>query len=666
MHSRVGRIRAWLFVACLTAAASASASLTPSELVIVRAHVAGAQRSNAGAVRAVVARPDLSADESAAALEHTLSPMPVTEARIGFLRELVFGPGSDASRSVLAAAVVRGLLARADAIFDRNPSFEAPSDPAAELFRIYSFLGGDIADAGSFTSGRVHDSSAGIDEATYATCAKALGDHLKRHAATLQPGAALSPIASRIRAQAMLAAFDMGPDSPTRVIDGADRIGLDATRRQLLLARNVLALDSGKNAGALASATAMIQRFPASALAGVEAVWFGEAQPGLRAHRTVLAVGGDLDASTPMSGFPADEVTPSPVPRGLATLADELAFAVTKHALATRGDLALAAQRDAQAAGGDAKKLLGTPRDRAPEAAVAATLAMLLVDAPRTLDLAMARFLARRPESVALVSDAIGVLAAGAGPSGVQSLVLGKGEAGGTSSPVTLSNVRLNPNGTAASFTLGQARWDVARDSSGTPTGVHQGGQPLAFAMLQHARIPISGGAGWTGGGLSLRPLYGSPLVGVVHGPRVRIEGQGDLDVAAMSAPGDDVAFDADVRGHGTYAVLLRASGGHDGLGIGLRVVPGDARTAAKISIVNIASNGTERDLAQGTLPDVDHVHVAVKGGTIRVTCTHRARPPQSASLEAPVPAHQMRGDVALVVKKGTSLELDAVTIRRN
>jgi hypothetical protein len=226
--------------------------------------------------------------------------------------------------------------------------------------------------------------------------------------------------------------------------------------------------------------------------------------------------------------------------------------------------------------------------------------------------------------------------------------------------------VTLAPSGVATGFTLAGARWEIVRDATGAVTGVHRDRQPIAFAMLQNARIPITGGATWTGGGLAMRALYGSPLVGIVHGPRIRIEGRGDLDAAALTAPGDDVAFDADVSGSGSFAVLLRARAGRDGVGIGLRVVPGDGQTPAKIAIVETTPTA-ERELAQSTaLPRVDHVHVAAHGSTIRAVCTHRGRPPQSASLEAPIPAHMAHGDVAIVVKRGTSLELGGVALRHD
>ena len=660
------RPRALLLLSVFWASA-ASATLTPSEQVVVRQYVGSAQAQNVSRVRAVVARPDLSAEESAAAMSQALSPAPFTEARAAFVRDLVFGSGSQASRSVLAAAVVRGLLARADAVFDRNPTFDAPNDLNGELFRIYAFMS-EIANAGSPTMQR-HDAGANIDAATYEACSKALGEHVKRHSAYLQPGTQLSPIASRVRAQAMLAAFDMGADSPTRAIDGADRVGLDQARRSLVLERGIFVLDSGKNPAALAGAMALVRRFRASALDRVEAIYFGDEHPNLKARGLVLGVKNDLDATTHAEGFPDDEVSASPALGALSELAGVLALAATKNALAGRGDLRLAVQRDAQAAGNDAKKLLGapvsgTPIDTSPEAVAASAVRMLLVDAPRTIDLAMARFLAGRPESIALVSDAIGVLAASAGPDAASQLVLGKPDENGSLGPLALVRVRLNPNGTASEFAMTGQVWAVARDATtGTVTGVHRDGQPLAFAMLQHARIPISGGTGWNGGGIALTPLFGSPLVGVVAsssgGPRIRIAGQGDFDVAAIQSPGDDVSLDADVTTSGPFSILLRAKSGRDGGGIGVRVAP------SKVSLVNVGADGVEHELAQSNaVQSVSHVHVEVRGTHLRAICTQSGLP-TPAVLEAPVPAHQAHGDIALAPKKGTNLELAGVTVRR-
>src|SRR5581483_3868369 len=124
-----------------------------------------------------------------------------------------------------------------------------------------------------------------------------------------------------------------------------------------------------------------------------------------------------------------------------------------------------------------------------------------------------------------------------------------------------------------------------------------------------------------------------------------------EFDVASIQAPGDDVSLDADVTTTGPFSVLLRAKSGRDGGGIGLRVAP------SRMSLVNVGADGAEHELAQSSaLATVQHVHVEVRGNKLRAVCTQSGQAP--VVLEAPVPAHQAHGDVAIAVKKGTSLEL--------
>ena len=99
------------------AARSADAALTSSERGQIRDFVARGQVENAARVRSLVARTDLTAEESIAAVTEALVPVPFVEQRAAFLRELVFGVASASSRPLLAQAVVRGLLARADAVY---------------------------------------------------------------------------------------------------------------------------------------------------------------------------------------------------------------------------------------------------------------------------------------------------------------------------------------------------------------------------------------------------------------------------------------------------------------------------------------------------------------------------------------------------------------------
>src|SRR5512143_1713933 len=97
-------------IACVIGAfaAPSGATLTPSELVLVRQYTGGAQIANVPRVRVLVARPDLSDAESAEAMTAALA-VPFNDARAAFVRELVFGAGSEASRNVLVRAVTGAL-----------------------------------------------------------------------------------------------------------------------------------------------------------------------------------------------------------------------------------------------------------------------------------------------------------------------------------------------------------------------------------------------------------------------------------------------------------------------------------------------------------------------------------------------------------------------------
>jgi hypothetical protein len=82
------------------------------------------------------------------------------------------------------------------------------------------------------------------------------------------------------------------------------------------------------------------------------------------------------------------------------------------------------------------------------------------------------------------------------------------------------------------------------------------------------------------------------------------------------------------------------------------------------MSLVNVGADGVEHELSQSSaLTAVNHVHVEVRGTKLRAVCTQNGQTP--VVLEAPVPAHQAHGDVALHAKKGTTLELGAVAVRR-
>ena len=106
--------------AVLALSGPAGATLTSSEGEQIRGYVAAAD--HADRVRALVARPDLSPDESAAAMTAALATLPLDERHATFLATLVSGAPTAATRPVLVRAIVVGLLARVDALYAAVPA----------------------------------------------------------------------------------------------------------------------------------------------------------------------------------------------------------------------------------------------------------------------------------------------------------------------------------------------------------------------------------------------------------------------------------------------------------------------------------------------------------------------------------------------------------------
>src|SRR5262249_51947727 len=115
---------------------------------------------------------------------------------------------------------------------------------------------------------------------------------------------------------------------------------------------------------------------------------------------------------------------------------------------------------------------------------VALAAAMLAVDAPRTVQVAAARHLAGKRETLAALSDALGALAAFAPDAPVtDGLALPLGAARAT-------HVSLDPTGVATAFHLGGHQWRVDRDASGAVTGLRRDGAPFIASMLSAKPAP--------------------------------------------------------------------------------------------------------------------------------------------------------------------------------
>ncbi len=387
------KLRAAFLAATLTllSTSAAHAVLSSSEKGQIRDFVSSARAENAVRVRALVARTDLTADESLAALSEAVVPVPFTDARGVFLRELTFGVSSASSRPLLARAVTRALLLRADAVFQKYVGgLDHEPRAIAELIAIYSFLDGTIANAGRPTLA-AHDQSAGISVAAYEDCSKELRDHVERNSRWLKGDGVVAETLGRVRAQAQTALLDMLPDGMTRRVDAADRLGLQGNRRKILTEWGILFADSGKlDDAAVGYVYESLGRLP-GARVDLEVVYAGEDRGPLRARGIVAFVGGGAADPNPFGA----ELTPLKVDAATATIVQDLVVIAVKRALDNRGELRLQAEHDAKAAQGDAgeakagkpspAKMLGKPRAPSVEHVVGAAAYLLVIDAPRAL-----------------------------------------------------------------------------------------------------------------------------------------------------------------------------------------------------------------------------------------------------------------------------------------
>lgn len=625
--------------AALAAVAGESrATLTASETEQVRQWIASAQPANAQRVRALVARPDLSSDEAAAALSGAMTTLPLDDGRAAFVREVVFGGASTASRPVLAPAAVKALMARADALYAQHAfDLDRSAAPLAELSRAYALVD-EIASA---------DASANVTDSARDACTRALADHAARNAATLRPDAPVTESVARVRAQAAIALYDLTADSATRRVDAADRIGLTGSRRAALVDAGVLILDAGglDAAAHVDAIRALADRTP-GARDGVEAIliFVGVDARGLRARGGAVVPVADVpDAplSPATSPWGADADPPPGVRTTDVAIARALASAAVRRAMDRRPELRAVTERD----GG--------------EAGVANAATMLVIDAPRTLSAAGARFLAGHPEAASRVADALGALAAfgnaGDAKEGL-AMTLGRARAGGGTEAARVTHVSLAPSGVATAFQIDHHLWRIAPDESGA-LSVRRDGAPVTADALPNGRIPVDGGPAWTLGGVKLARLAGRPFAGV-DGARIRVVSGSGSDAIGTKAPGDDVVVEADVTVHdGPAGIVVRATLPRTYLRAAWVAVTPDGHA----QIVTSDGAGLEKQEADVVIPGgapTQHVRVVVKGASLEATVG-------SAALGATLPPFLAHGDVGFRVAPGASLEASGFVANR-
>ena len=643
-------------------AASANAALTSSEKGQIKDFVAGARAENAQKVRALVARTDLGPDESVAALSAAVAPVAFTEPRGIFLKELAFGGASAASRPVLVVSAVKALLARADAIYQRYVG-GLDHEPRAvqELIAIYGWLDSTVANAGSPTAD-AHDGSAGIPAATYEECSKALREHIDQQARWLKGDGVVPETVSRLRAQAQVTLFDMLPDGLTRRVDAADRLGIKGARRTMLTTWGILFADSGKVDDAKVDGVRKVLAVLPGARDGLGLVYVGDARGGtqpLRARGLVAHVAPGAER------YPfADETPPSGYDPSVSAIAHDLSVLAAKRGLDRLGDLRAQAERDAAAASGDPGRLLGRPRAPSVEHVIGAAIHALMTDAARAVDLSYARMLGSRPESLALLSDALGVLALHPVEDGDTKSKGPKVVVGAADGATHASGLRLAPNGAALGFTLGGNAWSIDRAS---PTYIVMGGQrngkPVTAAPLSAKGVPREGTA-WTGSGYTFAKLRGAPRVGLSAGsdanagPNVKLLGGGSdgFDAITVAPPGPDFTLEGELTvGEAPGGVALRASATKKGLrGVALVVTPGGRTT------LTIVDDGGETNLAAPIESPKGPVAVklTVQGANVEAVVG-------KSTLKGTLPASLAKGDVALIGKRNASVDVAGFTLKR-
>ncbi len=655
------RALAFLVPTLLLSSSIASAALTSSEKGQIKDFVNTARVENANKVRSLVARTDLTPEESISVLTDAVVSPAWNDQRGAFLKELVFGGASAASRPILTLATVKAILARAESIHHSYVGgLDHEAKPREELFAVYGWLDATIANAGK-PSPQAHDAGAGIPAATYDECSKALREHIEQNARWLKGDGAVPFAIARIRAQAQIALVDMLPDGLTRRVDAADRLGLKGARRKMLTDWGVLLADAGNVDEAKAERTRQILTRLPGARTDLALIYAGEDRGGpIRARGLVVHVA----AGTEKYPF-VDETAPGTYDPTTSAIAHDLAVVAAKRALDSRPELKAQSERDANAASGDLQRLLGRPRAPSTEYVIGGAIHALLIDAPKAIDVATARAIEGRPETGALLSDAIGALAAFAEDKDTKGRKLVVGKSGGF---VSVSGIRLAPNGVAVAFSVDGHSWTIDRASPSyhyQVMGLRRDGAVIAIGQLGSVKATPRDGNQWAESGYTFTRLRGAPLVALSSsadkstGPNVKVIGGGTdgFDVVSASPPGQDYTIEGElVVRDGVGGLAFRTTSTKKGFRAGLlTVTPGGSTTLSVIDDSGVETNlSTPTPSAGGSVA----VKIALIGKNVEATIG-------SATLKGTLPESLAGGDVALVAKRNASVEVSGFTLKR-
>jgi hypothetical protein len=568
----------------------AGAALSDSEAAQVRDLYARGDRAEAGRLRALLARPDVSTADAAKILSEAARRAPFDEQRRSFVRELIFGPATQASRSELVASIVPGLLARSTEAFGASANDAARAE---ELVRIHAFVAHEIASAGKPPRDG-HDPGAGIRDEAFKAAAAAYRLHL---ALPALERARLSAPLLVARAQAELALIELASGiHPSHEV--AAWIGAGSNQRTALDKFGVLVI--GLEAAPAAKASDVMQMLEAlpPAARSTSALWIGKRTPwGLRGRRGILvaqtALGSARRAEPDRLWVPA--VDPSTPDGALAEVAFVLGRAAAVHVGATNPAFGEAMDRAlgrARARGESSVLAQGALAAALDHEGVGGALSradlvghgvqLLLLDASRVTSVALVRAASGRAEPMEQLALALGVLASNEDGKAKTSVVVGGPGGRGGVVPLEITNIKGTP-AQISEFTLEGHIISIGRGADGAVTRVERDGRPLSLARIPFARVPTTPGETWTGRGAArkLSRLSGQPEVGFVDDARfiVRSGGKGKgRDAVAFKPPSNDFAIELELRvDRSPAAVILRSSAGSAGYaGAALVIEPTD------------------------------------------------------------------------------------------
>lgn len=431
----------------------ANAALTSSEKGQIKDFITAAKLETVGQVRSLVARTDLTPEESSGVLVDAIAPLAWSDAKGAFLKELVMG-GPASTRAPLAVAATKAILARADNIFQHEGDKLEKDRPAiGELVALYAWLDTNVANAGTPTM-TAHDTNSGLTPATYEECSKLLKEHVEKNPKWLKGDQGIPDPTARVRAQAQSLLVDMMPDGLTRRVEAASRLGLNGPRKQMLTDWGVLFVDAGKlDDTKVEKVRQTLQRIGGARL-DLSLVFYGptDHRQGLRARGDVAHVVGGNDK------YPFDGDVPGAWDPAIGTIVHDLSVVAASRALKSSATLKAQVDKDAAAASSDPGRVLGRPRAPSAEYVLGSAIDAVMTDAQRAIDLSVSRFSGSQPQTAALLSDAMAALALVA-PDG--KIEVGKA---GAFAPVT--NLKKGPGDAAGSFTLDGHTWAFDRQGA--------------------------------------------------------------------------------------------------------------------------------------------------------------------------------------------------------